>query len=475
MIKKLLGYCAIAIAISILVIACNSDTQLNTTQVDKSRSPTEDKVLQIWWDKGYYPEEDEALRNVVKNWEQKTGNRAKISFYTNDELFLKTERAIKAGNPPDVLMNDAADRFFNPKLAWDGRLADVSDVINPIKDAYSKTVLDTVYYYNNQEKRRSYYAVPIYIGIPHIFYWRDLLQQAGKSDSANAQLSDRDIPQDWDSFWQFWQQVPKKLPTQEKQKIYGIGLPMSVEAADTDDIFEQILEAYNVEILNSKGELQVNNPQVRQGIINCIDWYTKFYLQGNVPPDALNWYNPDNNRSFINRFVAMTPNQSLSIPAAVKQDKDVYYQKMVTTGYPHKPNGKPMRYIAMIRQAIILADSNKQELAKDFLSYFNQPEVLSTYIKATGGRYLPVNKKVLADPFWTDPADPHISTAVKPFLEGKMRLPYTVLNPAYSLVLKNSVWGNAIAKVVSDKISPEQAGDEAISKIKQIFTEWERS
>ncbi|NJR46845.1 MAG: hypothetical protein HC775_14325, partial [Hyellaceae cyanobacterium CSU_1_1] len=38
MIKKLLRYCVMAIAIFMLVIACNSDTQLNNTQIDKSRS-----------------------------------------------------------------------------------------------------------------------------------------------------------------------------------------------------------------------------------------------------------------------------------------------------------------------------------------------------------------------------------------------------------------------------------------------------
>lgn len=38
MIKKLLRYCVVAIAIFMLVIACNSDTQLNNTQIDKSRS-----------------------------------------------------------------------------------------------------------------------------------------------------------------------------------------------------------------------------------------------------------------------------------------------------------------------------------------------------------------------------------------------------------------------------------------------------
>jgi multiple sugar transport system substrate-binding protein len=61
MIKKLLRYCVVAIAIIILVIACNSDTQLNNTQVEKLRSAGEDKVLQIWWERGFNIQEDEAL------------------------------------------------------------------------------------------------------------------------------------------------------------------------------------------------------------------------------------------------------------------------------------------------------------------------------------------------------------------------------------------------------------------------------
>ena len=450
---------ALGIFTLILIVACSSTSDLNISPVN--RSSPQDRVLEVWWDKGFYPEEDEALQQVLSEWEQETGNQVRLSLHNNDELFLKTERAIQADNPPDILMNDAADRFLNPGLAWQGKLADLADLIEPIKDSYSNPVLASVYFYNEREKRRSYYAIPIHIGIPHIFYWRDLLQQVGKSE--------QDIPQDWDAFWKFWQQVQDQLLT---EGVYGLGLPMSVEAADTDDIFEQILEAYNVEILDSEGELQVDNPQVRQGIIDCINWYTQFYIQGYVPPKAVKWLNPDNNRSLLNKLVVMTPNQSLSIPAAVKQDKDIYYHQLVTTGYPDKPNGKPMRYIAMIRQAIVLADSNKQKLAKDFLTYFNQPEVLSKYIKAAGGRYLPVNKQILTDTFWTDPADPHISTAIQPFLQEEITLPYTVLNPAYSIVLKDSIWGKALTRVVIDRHSPEQAADEAIAQIKKIFAQW---
>ena len=78
----------------------------------------------------------------------------------------------------------------------------------------------------------------------------------------------------------------------------------------------------------------------------------------------------------------------------------------------------------------------------------------------------------MADSFWTDTRDPHISTAVQPFLKGEIRLPYTVLNPAYSIVLKDSIWGKAFTKVVLDNLSPEQAADEAIAQIKEIFANW---
>ena len=464
MTKRLLSNFALAIASLMLVIACNSDTQLQNTQVAKPRSPNPENVLEIWWDKGYYPEEDEALRVVVSNWEQETGNQAKISFYTNDELFLKTERAIHAGNPPDILMNDGGDRTIG-SLAWSGKLTDVSEVIEPVKNLYDDNILSSVSLYNNVEQKQSYYAIPIHVSIPHIFYWRELLQQIGKSD--------RDIPQDWDGFWQFWQQAQDDLQTKQEKKIYGIGLPLSVAAVDTYEIFEQILEAYDVATVDSKSNLQVARPQVRQGIIDCLDWYAGFYLQRYVPPEAVRWLNPDNNRSLLNYQVVMTPNNSLSIPAALGRDSDAYKNKLVTAAYPNKPSGKPMKYIALVRQAIILADAPNQELAKKFLSHLIQPEIIGDYLKAAGGRFFPVNNKLWTDPFWTDPADPHISTAVQPFIKKQTRLSYTALNPAYSLVLKKGIWGQALNRIAVDKISAEQAADEAIAQIKEIFAQWE--
>lgn len=461
--KKLLSPFASAIATMLLVIACNSETQLQNTPITKPSLSTEHNVLEIWWDKGYYAEEDQALRTVVHNWEQQTGNQANLSFYTNDELSLKTQRAIQAGDPPDILMNDGGDRTIGA-LAWSGQLADVSEVIEPIKNLFNETILASVALYNNVAKKRSYYAVPIHVSIPHIFYWRDLLQKIGKSDG--------DVPNDWHSFWQFWQQAQDTLQAQNDQKIYGIGLPLSVAAVDTYEIFEQILEAYDVTIVDSRGNLQVDLPEVRQGIITCLDWYSGFYNQGYVPPEAVNWLNPDNNRSLLNRQIIMTPNNSLSIPASLGRDSEAYKNRLVTAAYPNKPSGKPMKYIALIRQAIVLADTPNQQLAKEFLSYLIQPEIMGDYLKAAGGRFFPVNNQSWKDPFWTDPRDPHLATAAKPLINQQTRLSYTSLNPAYSLVLKDGVWGKALNRIVVDKISSQQAADEAIAQIKQIFAEW---
>lgn len=465
MTKRILSYLALTIAtVMLVIIACSSETQLQTTEIEP-RSPEQENVLRIWWDKGYYPEEDEALRDVVDNWERQTGNEVKLYFYTNDELSQKTQRAIRAGDPPDILMNDGGDRTIG-SLAWSGKLADVSEVIEPVKNIFDDTMLSSAYLYDNVEQKQSYYAVPIHVSIPHIFYWRSLLQQIGKSD--------RDIPQDWQGFWQFWQQAQHDLRTELGREIYGIGLPLSVAAVDTYEIFEQILEAHDVAIVDSEGNLQVESPEVRQGIIDCLDWYAGFYLQGYVPPEAVNWLNPDNNRSLLNYRVVMTPNNSLSIPAALGRDSAEYLNQLATIAYPNKPSGKPMQYIALVRQAIVLKDAFNQELAKEFLAYFIQPEVIGDYLKAAGGRFFPVNHRSWSDPFWTNPADPHISTAARPLLERQIRLSNTALNPAYSQVLQEGIWGQALNRIAVDKITPEQAADEAIARIEEIFKNWQK-
>ncbi|MEY4519258.1 MAG: hypothetical protein RLZZ499_1857, partial [Cyanobacteriota bacterium] len=88
----------LAIAITLISIACSSifppAPQITNESVSKPRE------LTIWWEQGYNLEEDQALQTVVNNWQKQTGYKAKLSFFTNDELIPKVERAVEANQLP---------------------------------------------------------------------------------------------------------------------------------------------------------------------------------------------------------------------------------------------------------------------------------------------------------------------------------------------------------------------------------------
>jgi ABC-type glycerol-3-phosphate transport system substrate-binding protein len=51
--------------------------------------------LTIWWDEGYYPEEDSAIEAVIAEFEQKTGKDVELAFYPQEELPVEVESALK--------------------------------------------------------------------------------------------------------------------------------------------------------------------------------------------------------------------------------------------------------------------------------------------------------------------------------------------------------------------------------------------
>ncbi|NBD17071.1 MAG: extracellular solute-binding protein [Cyanobacteria bacterium] len=462
MTKKLLSYFALAMTTIMLVVACNSDTQLQNDEV-VMRSLVDPNVLQIWWDKGYSPEEDEALQKLIKGWSQKTGNKVQVNFYTLDKRSEKPQRYLQSGIAPDIFMSFKAESTLNASLAWEGKLTDVSDLIEPVKEFYDPGALETAYYYNNVSKKWSYYAVPVHRAALHVYYWKDLLEKTGRTAA--------DIPQDWDDFWQFWIDVGKDLNTKHQQNIFPLGLPMSVEAGDTYQAFEHILEAYNVKLLDENGNLLVNDPQVRQGIIQCLDWYTQFYLQGYIPKDAVDWNNAANNHQILNREILTTTNASLSIPAALRQDIDAYRDRLGIVELPNKPNGEPMNHIFLVEQAVIFDDAAHPKLAKEFLAYLIQPEVMNTFLKESG-RHSPAHSSIIQDPYWTNPEDPHTSTVTKTLTKSKIKSIYPTNSPAYSVVLKENIWGQSLEKIVLEGMTPTQAADRATARIAEIFEEW---
>lgn len=427
------------------------------------QGPEDDGILQIWWNEGYYPEETAAVRQAVDAWKAESGIETELLFFSEKDLVQKIENAVVTGEAPDIIYGQTLEPSLLPRLAWDGRLADTTDIVEPAQDLYTPAALEGVSYLNQETGERSFYGVPIAQQTTHIHYWRPLLAQVG--------LSSQDIPQDWEGFWQFWQDMQTPLRDSGLgPEFYSIGLPMSPAATDTSYQFEQFLEAYGVNLLSPDGELLANDPQVVQGIAEALRSYTSFYTAESVPPNALDWGDPDNNVIFLSRLTAMTANPTLSIPGSQLQDAATYQEQMATTLWPNKPNGEPMRYVSSIKQAVIWANSPQEEEAKAFLAYFIQPENLEGFVEGAQGRYFPVMPVLLEQDFWMNPDDPHISVAAQQF--DNIRPLNTVLNPAYSEIQAQNIWGNAIQSILTDGVTPEEAAENAMAEIRSIFSEW---
>jgi multiple sugar transport system substrate-binding protein len=98
---------------------------------------------------------------------------------------------------------------------------------------------------------------------------------------------------------------------------------------------------------------------------------------------------------------------------------------------------------------------------------------LAHYLDFAGERMLPPMPKLLDAPFWLDPSDRHRMAAVMQIASRFTQYAYATASGdmRHDLVEQEGVWEKAVHRVAAEGISPEQAVDEAIARIKQILGE----
>lgn len=429
-----------------------------------------DKLV-VWWNKGYYKEEDEGMQKIAAEFGKQNNVDIEITFTIQDDLGPKIISALIARRVPDVAFCFFTDWQIAPKFAWEGQLADVSDLIKELKPRYLESHLKTAWMYNKTAKKWSYYSIPIEAQALGSHYWKDLVQEAGFDPDPKK------IPMTWNEYWAFWKKVQDSLRKKDPAKygkLYGIGMTSSSRATDTFYNFEQYLLAFHGEVLSPEGKVIAGEAKNREAIIKTLAFFTSIYNEGYVPPDALTWTDADNNVNFANKTVAMTPNPSISIPGAqFFTNKDNYYNKIGSILQPTSPvDGKAYPYLVSVKPIIIPKGSKEQALAKKFIKYVLEPKNFTAYVTASNGRWFPSFKDVAADPFFHNPKDPHVPVATDQHLNNPTRAFYYSYHPAYSQVYTENVWGKAISRVVTEKWTNEKAADEAINRIQTIFTSW---
>src|SRR5436853_7114103 len=91
---KMIRYFAGAVAAAVLVMGAPAFAQ------DK---------LTVFWNKGFYKAEDDALFAAVKKFEDKAKVTVDLSTYAPQDMIPKTVAAMDSGTPPDVAYGDVCD------------------------------------------------------------------------------------------------------------------------------------------------------------------------------------------------------------------------------------------------------------------------------------------------------------------------------------------------------------------------------
>ena len=429
--------------------------------------------LTVWWVKGFYKAEDDALFAAIKKFEDKhKGVKVELSQYPVQDMIPKTVSALDSGSPPDVAYADVYDFQVTGKWAFDGKLEDISKVIDPIRTRFAPNTIETTFLYNDQTKSKAYYAFPIKQQTMHIEYWIDMLTEAGFKES--------DIPTNWKDYWSFWCEKVQPAHRQKSGKrSFGIGMPMGVDSSDAFFSFLTFADAYNVQMVSDSGKLLVDDPKVKAGLVAAMTDYTTPYTKGCTPPSSTSWKDPDNNVAFHNKTTVMTHNATISLPAKWLDDsnnatltqeqrdeaKKNYTERIRTAGFPNKPDGSKMVYRAAVKTGVVFSAAKNKTRAKEFVAFLLQDENLTPYVEGSLGRWFPVTKAGQASAFWQ--ADSHRKSVFNQYAAGTVPFEFTK-NYKFTILNNENVWAKAMNRIVTDKVPVDKAVDEMIERIKTV-------
>jgi multiple sugar transport system substrate-binding protein len=186
------------------------------------------------------------------------------------------------------------------------------------------------------------------------------------------------------------------------------------------------------------------------------------------------WDAGGNNKAFLTQTVVMTINQTLSIPNVLKATRpEDYYHNAATIDWPDGAYGQPLVIYGAYTRAFVFRDGGHEAAALEFVRFLIGEGWLAHWLNFAGDRILPPMPALLQAPFWLNPSDQHRMASAMQFLTHSHSQEYVVLsgNWRHGKVDTEQVWETAIHRVVADGISPEQAVDEAIARVKQILSE----
>src|SRR3954469_3102417 len=116
--------------------------------------------LIVWWDKPYYPEEDQALAELTRAFEAKAGLKVELVLHDDWDVQKAIEGAIATGRPPDFMFSLQQTQGQPERWAAEDRLVDLTDEVGSLADLFDPVLLD-LGTATDSTGRRGLYTLPV--------------------------------------------------------------------------------------------------------------------------------------------------------------------------------------------------------------------------------------------------------------------------------------------------------------------------
>jgi multiple sugar transport system substrate-binding protein len=327
-----------------------------------------------------------------------------------------------------------------------GHLLDVNDVVEKMRrepQGIFESSMAAILY-----KGRAM-GVPLAVNPWPVHARLDLLEQAKV-----------EYPKTWDEFIE----TSKKI--QSPPRLFAFGMCLGLVADTTDNVMN-LLWCYGGKMVLADNKTVVMSSPENVAGVKVIE--AMFKTHKIIPPGAISWDNSGNNKAYQSKQAAFVMNPSSIYAYLDGNDKDL--QKV--TGLFPVPAGPKGTVNQIDTWAYGAFKKNPYpELAKGLLDYFMQPANYDKIVQSTGGRWVPVYKRLFDSPFWKEkPAFRHFirmaETGVPVSYAGSP-------TPAAGEVLNTQIIPKMIQRVLVENWEPAKALDECHKKIAEIYARYEK-
>jgi ABC-type glycerol-3-phosphate transport system substrate-binding protein len=405
-------------------------------------SDNDQPEIVFWTTEGYQPKEMALLKDLAQRFEEQTGTRVKMEFFTWEEINSKYLAALAAGKPPTIGQHgpDLPLRF-----GAEGNVVPMDELVAELgHDRFYDEFLDKACKYKNH-----YWSLPWFIEVRGLLIRTDWLAEINATP-----------PTTWDEWLTVAKGMTRDLDNDGTLDRYGFGL------YGRDD-FGQAWVAMAAQLGGGLFDKEGNIKVLRPENIAAVEWYTNLYLKhGVTPPGTKSATWTDMNAYYKQGLVGMLITNGYMLHEMQRDAPDVMkVSRFVPMPVP-EPGAKSISFLGG-SHLMVFKDAPHQEQAFAFLRFLMQADNYLAFLKSTDGGTLPVLKDVAQQPYFQD--NPNLRVLVDQIRHSVRFSHPGPVHPAVGAAEGEHVYGRVIQEVLAERMTAAEALAAAEAETKRIF------